>query len=319
MIWYIALALVMVALVFGLGMSWDKGDDRLRQLRERLQLVEAAEARESRPSLALIRDDLMSEIPALNRWLDRMGRGIALRAWLRQADLAMRPGKFVMLCAAFGLGAGTLASLFAPWYAALAGALVGAALPYAWAGRRRSQRLAAFQAQFPEAIDLLVRASRAGHPPSAALELISQEMPEPIAGEFRQVFDQQRFGLPLRDCLLNLAERIPLVDVQFFATSMIIQRESGGNLAEILEKLSHVIRERVKILRQVKTHTAQGRMTLYVLVGMAPIMFLALLMLNHKFMMPMFTDPMGRAMLTVAAVLQVVGIFLLNKIVNIEV
>ncbi len=319
MIWYIALALVMLALVFGLGMSWDKSDDRIRQLRERLQLVDAAEQRESRPSLALIRDDLMSEIPALNRWLDRMGRGTALRAWLRQADLSMRPGKFVMLCATFGLGAGIVTSLFTPWYAALALALPGAALPYAWAHRRRSQRMAAFQAQFPEAIDLLVRASRAGHPPSAALELISSEMPSPISGEFRQVFDQQRFGLPLRDCLLNLAERVPLVDVQFFATSMIIQRESGGNLAEILEKLSYVIRERVKIMRQVKTHTAQGRMTLYVLVGMAPVMLIALMLLNHKFMMPMFTDPMGRAMMIVAAVLQVVGIFLLNKIVNIEV
>src|SRR6185312_16141883 len=124
-----------------------------------------------------------------------------------------------------------------------------------------------------------------------ALELIANEMPEPIAGEFRQLFDQQRFGLPLRDCLLNLAERIPLVDVQFFATSMIIQRESGGNLAEILEKLSHLIGERVKIMRQVKTHTAQGRMTMWVLV----------------------------AMLGGAAVMQIIGIFLLRKIVAIEV
>jgi tight adherence protein B len=319
MIWYFALALLVAALVFGLGMSWDKGDDRMRQLRERLQLVEAAVDREARSSLSLIRDDLMSEIPALNRWLDRMGRGTALRSWLRQADLAMRPGKFLTLCAAFALGGGAVALLFAPWYGALLAALAGAALPYAWVRRKRSQRLTAFQGQFPEAIDLLVRASRAGHPPSSALELIAGEMPNPVSGEFRQVFDQQRFGLPLRDCLLNLAERVPLVDVQFFATSMIIQRESGGNLAEILEKLSHVIRERVKIMRQVKTHTAQGRMTMYVLIGMAPIMLVAMFLLSHNFMMPMFTDPMGRGMLMAAAVLQVIGIYLLNKIVSIKV
>src|SRR6185437_11410523 len=138
-------------------------------------------------------------------------------------------------------------------------------------------------------------------------------------GEFRQLFDQQRFGLPLRDCLLNLAERIPLVDVQFFATSMIIQRESGGNLAEILEKLSHLIRERVKIMRQVKTHTAQGRMTMWVLVAMAPVMLIVMLFLNRSLTLPLFQDPMGQAMLGGAAVMQIIGIFLLLKIVAIEV
>ena len=318
-IYFVLLFVLVAALVFALGLSWDKGDDRLRQLRERLELVDQAEQRESRASLALIRDDLLSEIPALNRWLDRMGRGTALRAWLRQAALDLRPGKFLIICGIGGVAGGAAAAPFAPWYGAVAAALAAASLPYHWAKRRRGKRLAQFQAQFPEAIDLLVRASRAGHPPSAALELIATEMPEPMAGEFRQVFDQQRFGLPLRDCLLNLAERIPLVDVQFFATSMIIQRESGGNLAEILEKLSYLIRERVKILRQVKTHTAQGRMTLFVLIGLAPVMMVAMLLLSHNFVMPMFTDPMGRMMLAGGVVLQVVGCYLLNKIITIEV
>ncbi|MGH9486120.1 MAG: type II secretion system F family protein [Terriglobales bacterium] len=318
MIIYLLIFAVVVVLVFGLGLSWDRGDRRVQQLRDRLLLVEQAEHRESRTSLALIKDDLLSEIPALNRWLGQMGRGTALQHWIRQAGSTMRPGKFVLVCGGSGLLGGLAATLWLPWYGLGLG-LVTAALPYGWMRRQRSKRLAQFQAQFPEAIELLVRASRAGHPPSAALELISEEMPEPMAGEFRQVFDQQRFGLPLRDCLLNLAERVPLVDVQFFATTMILQRESGGNLAEILEKLSHLIRERVKIQRDVKTHTAQGRMTMWVLVAMAPVMLAVMLFLNRSLTMPLFQDPMGQMMLAGAAGLQIVGIFLLRRIVAIEV
>ncbi|HXE30375.1 MAG TPA: type II secretion system F family protein [Terriglobales bacterium] len=317
-LYLIALFLMAAALVFGLGMSWDNGDDRMKQLRERLQLVEQAERRQSRASLALIRDDLLSEIPALNKWLSKVGRGDQLKNWLGQAGIRTLPGKFVLTCVASGLGCGMAAILFFPWYGFLA-ALPGSLLPVGWASHRRTKRLALFQQQFPEAIELLVRASRAGHPPSSALELIANEMPEPIAGEFRQVFDQQRFGLPLRDCLLNLAERIPLVDVQFFSIAVIIQRESGGNLAEILDKLSSLIRERVKIMREVKTHTAQGRMTMWVLMALAPIMLVAMLVLSHDFVMPMFSDPLGREMLAAGVVLQIIGLYLLGKVIDIKV
>jgi tight adherence protein B len=195
----------------------------------------------------------------------------------------------------------------------------GGLLPCAWVRSRRQKRLTLFQNQFPEAIDLLTRASRAGHPPAAALELIATEMPEPVAGEFRQVFDQQRFGLPLRDCLLNLGERVPLVDVRLFAIAIIIQRESGGNLAEILDKLAGLIRERVKLQRQVRTHTAQGRMTTWVLMALAPILLVVMFALARNFVLPMFTDPVGRALLSLGAVLQVAGLLLLKRVVRIQV
>lgn len=315
----ILLFALLFLLVLGLALSSDNREDRMQILRERLELVERAGEREERVSLALLRDDLLSEIPALNRWLQNVGRGKALQAWLRQAAIATRPGKFVLLAAACGVACAAMAVPLAPWYGVPLAAAAGAAVPFAWARRQRTRRLAQFQLQLPEAIDLLTRASRAGHPPSAALELIATEMPEPIAGEFRQLFDQQRFGLPLRDCLLNMAERIPLMDVRFLATAMIMQRESGGNLAEILDKLSHLIRERVKIHRQVKTHTAQGRMTLWVLMGLAPALLAALLFLNRAFVLPMFTNPMGQLMLAVGAGLQIIGLFLLQRIVKIEV
>ncbi len=315
----ILMLVLLFLLVLGLALSSDNRDDRMQLLRERLELVERAEKRQERVSLALLRDDLLSEIPALNRWLQRLGRGQALRTWLRQAAITTRPGKFMLLAAACGIACATMAVPLAPWYGVPLAAAAGAAVPFAWARRQRNRRLAAFQLQLPEAIDLLTRASRAGHPPSAALELIATEMPEPLAGEVRQLFDQQRFGLPLRDCLLNMADRVPLMDVRFLATAMIMQRESGGNLAEILENLSHLIRERIKILRQVKTHTAQGRMTLWVLMGLAPCLLVALMFVSRAFVLPMFTNPMGQLMLGVGAGLQIIGLFLLRRIVNIEV
>jgi tight adherence protein B len=315
----ILLALLIAALVVGLSLSWGGGDDRMQKLRERLDLVQQAERRAPRASLTLLRDDLLSEVPALQRWLSQAGTGVRLKRWLEQAAVGMRPGKFVLLCAGSSLICWTLLMLLRQPLVALLGLLLGALLPCAWVRHRRQARLMRFQHQFPEAIDLLVRASRAGHPPAAALELIATEMPEPVAGEFRQVFDQQRFGLPLRDCLLNLGERVPLVDVQIFSIAIIIQRESGGNLAEILDKLSSLIRERVKLKRQILTHTAQGRMTTWVLMSLAPILLVVMLLLSKPFMMPMFTDPVGRGMLILGAVLQGVGLLLLRRVVQIRV
>ena len=134
----------------------------------------------------------------------------------------------------------------------------------------RTKRFQKFEEKFPEAIDTLARAVRAGHAFTTALEMIANEVAEPVAGEFRQLYEEQKFGLPVRDALLNLADRVPLVDVKFFVTAVMLQRETGGNLAEILDNLSYVIRERFKILRQVRVHTAQGRLTMVLLMALPP-------------------------------------------------
>ncbi len=143
-------------------------------------------------------------------------------------------------------------------------------MPYAYAAHMRTKRFQKFEEKFPEAIDTLARAVRAGHAFTTALEMIANEVSEPVAGEFRQLFEEQKFGLPVRDALLNLADRVPLVDVKFFVTAVMLQRETGGNLAEILDNLSYVIRERFKILRQVRVHTAQGRLTMVLLMALPP-------------------------------------------------
>ena len=158
---------------------------------------------------------------------------------------------------------------------AVVGADLGAFLPYSYASYRRTKRFQKFEELFPEAIDTLARAVRAGHAFTTALEMISNEVAEPIATEFRKLFEEQKFGLPVRDALINLTERVPLVDVKFFVTAVMLQRETGGNLAEILDNLSYVIRERFKIQRQVRVYTAQGRLTMMLLMGLPPVIVVA--------------------------------------------
>jgi tight adherence protein B len=184
---------------------------------------------------------------------------------------------------------------------------------------KRKQRFAKFAELFPDAVDLLSRAVRAGHAFTTGFALIGSEMPEPVAGEFRTAYSQQNLGLPLDDTLRNLTLRIPLTDVRIFVSALLIQRESGGNLAEILDNLSYVIRERFRILRQVEILSAEGRISMWVLMG-APIVGAVLLFLiNPDYMSRLFSDPWGRIALGTAAGMQFIGYLIIRKIVRIEV
>src|SRR5256886_9535307 len=235
---------------------------------------------------------MLSEIPALDSLLRRSARITNLQTLLSQADLKTRAGTILMLCVLSGVGLALLVLILSPFpQFAWLGMIVGAVLPYSYASFRRARRFQKFEELSPEAIDTLARAVRAGHAFTTALELIANEMAEPIAGEFRKLFEEQKFGLPLRDALLNFTERMPIVDVKFFVTAVMLQRETGGNLAEILDGLSYVIRERFKILRQVRVYTAQGRLTMTLLMGMPPIIVATMLLLNPSFIRPLFSDP----------------------------
>jgi tight adherence protein B len=149
--------------------------------------------------------------------------------------------------------------------------------------------------------------------------MIASEVAEPVAGEFRQLYEEQKFGMPVRDALLNLTARMPLVDVKFFVTAVMLQRETGGNLAEILDNLSYVIRERFKIQRQVRVYTAQGRLTMALLMGMPPIIVVVMLVLNPSFIHPLFNDPIGHTLVVAGIVLQTIGYFVIRKIIRIQV
>jgi tight adherence protein B len=197
--------------------------------------------------------------------------------------------------------------------------VLGAMLPNLYVRRRRTKRLNAFEELLPESIDLVGRALRAGHPLTAGFKMAADDGSEPVAGEFRRVFEEQRFGLPLQESLLGMADRVDLVDVRILVTAILIQREVGGNLAEILDNLAAVVRARFTIRRQLRVYTAQGRMTGYLLAALPLILFSILYMLNPSYMSILFTDPVGKLLILVAVSMQLVGFLWIRKIINIEI
>ncbi len=310
---------VVAAGVFLLASLFDQRSARARMLRERLASVQ--KAAEIQPDdMALVRDETLSEIPAFDTLLRRSARITDFQEFLTQAGLKIRAGNILLLCLVTAGVMGTLAYIFTQnGLFAVAGAGLGGLMPYSYASYRRSKRFQKFEELFPEAIDTLARAVRAGHAFTTALELISNEVSEPVASEFRMLFEEQKFGLPVRDALMNLTERVPLVDVKFFVTAVMLQRETGGNLAEILDNLSYVIRERFKIMRQVRVYTAQGRLTMMLLMGLPPVIVISMLSLNPSFIRPLFNDPIGHTLVVAGITLQTIGYFVIRKVIQIQV
>jgi tight adherence protein B len=316
----ILLFVVIALAAFGVGAIMDQRNARARLLRERLESVQKAAEQQPNEDLALVRDQTLSEIPALDTLLRRSARIANLQDFLSQAGLTIRAGNLLFLSGISAVVfAGVILFLGQASVFALVGAVIGAFIPYSYASFRRNKRFQKFEEIFPEAIDTLARAVRAGHAFTTALEMISDEVAEPISTEFRILFEEQKFGLPVRDALINLTERVPLVDVKFFVTAVMLQRETGGNLAEILDNLSYVIRERFKIQRQVRVYTAQGRLTMMLLMGLPPVIVVAMMMISPAFMRPLFTDPLGHVLIELGIGLQTVGYFVIRKIIQIQV
>jgi len=305
--------------VFVIASLLDERSSKARLLRERLSTVQKTPEREAGESLALLRDEVLSKIPALDTLLRRSRSVSNLQTLLEQADVKSRAGNVVLLGFVCGAVLGLLLLLFGYPQFAWVGVLFGMFIPYSYANYKRNKRFQKFEELFPEAIDTLARAVRAGHAFTTALELIASEIADPVASEFRKLFEEQKFGMPVRDALVNLTERVPLVDVKFFVTAVMLQRETGGNLAEILDNLSYVIRERFKIMRQVRVYTAQGRLTMLLLMGMPPIIVMGMMFMNPQFIKPLFTDPIGHFMLVIGIALQTVGYFVIRKIIRIQV
>jgi len=311
--------IVVAVAVFALVALYDERTARARTLRDRLTRADE-KAEQPQPEAAFLRDEMLSKIPAFDTFLRRSDRVSELQKTLSQAHVDIRAGNFLILCLVSSVVFALVAFLFAGkivfgW----AGLMLGFFIPYAWASHMRARRFAKFEEKFPEAIDTLARAVRAGHAFTTALEMIANEISEPVASEFRQLYEEQKFGLPVREALLNLTGRVPLVDVKFFVTAVMLQRETGGNLAEILDNLSYVIRERFKILRQVRVHTAQGRLTMVLLMALPPTIVVIMQVLNPGFIRPLFTDPIGHAFIVGGITLQTIGYFVIRRIVRIQV
>jgi tight adherence protein B len=291
-----------------------------RRLESRLeQVTRPVEENPSEPD-GLVKQRHAGPLPSIDRFVSGTARGSALAGWVEQSGVKITVSALLLIalgCAlVLGFIVATALRMSIGW---VLGGAAGCFLPFLFLKIKRTRRLRAFEEAFPEALDLISRALKAGHAFATGLKMVADEMSEPVGPEFRKTFDEQNFGLPLKDALSNLTERIPLLDVRFFSTAVLIQRETGGNLSEILENLAHVVRERFKILRQVRVYTAHGRLTGYVLLGLPAFLAVALAFINPEHMQLLFRERMGHIMLMAAAVMQFVGYMWIRQVVKIEV
>ena len=269
---------------------------------------------------SVVKKSTEGPLPGIDKLVERVGATASLGKLIEQSGVETTAGSIVLIAIVIAAVAGLATYYFVPIgiLAPMAAAL-GAALPFLFLMRKKTLRLRTFEEMFPEALDLLSRALRAGHAFQTAMGMVGEELKEPVGPEFKKTFDQQNFGLPLRDALQQLTERVPLLDVRFFVTAVLIQRDTGGNLSEILDNLGHVVRERFKILRQVRVHTAHGRFTAFVLLSLPPALGMALTFLNPEHMQLLFTEKIGQMMLLVALVMQAIGFVWIRKVIKIEV
>jgi tight adherence protein B len=292
-----------------------------RKLNSRIGEVTAVDdPKDDKNPADLVKGQHEGPLPALERFTTGTEKGAALAVWVEQsgAKISLSAVLLIALVCAFvcGVLAAALLRMSIGW---IIGGAFGFSLPFVFLRIKRTRRMNAFEEAFPEALDLISRALKAGHAFATGLKMVADEMPEPVGPEFRKTFDEQNFGLPMKDALANLTTRIPLLDVRFFSTAVLIQRETGGNLSEILENLAHVVRERFKILRQVRVYTAHGRLTGYVLLGLPVFLAIALAFINPEHMQLLFREQIGHMMLGATVVMQTIGYFWIRQVVKIEV
>jgi tight adherence protein B len=297
------------------------GSNREAEVEERLNALTTgakgrgkADGAQYKELLSSMRNDGTSAIEKL------VSRYLNLRLLFEQANVSMSVPKFLMICGGLA-GVGLILPTVAGFSVALGPVMAAflAFLPIVWLLFKRKRRLKKFAAQLPEALELIARALRAGHSLAAGFNLVAQEMSDPIGGEFSRTFEEQNLGKALDEALNDLTKRIPNLDLKFFATAIILQRQTGGDLAEILDKIGYLVRERFKIWGQVQALTGEGRLSGIVLLALPPALFAVVYRMNPDYLMLLFTDPLGKKMLVGGIVTQILGALLIRKIVNIRV
>lgn len=269
---------------------------------------------------SILKQESLSAIPWVNRILVKLPGAQRLQLFITQAGSRWSVGTLVL--------ASIVLAFFVAWFATFAvpmfpiDLLLGIAagsFPYIYLYVKRQGRFRRFDTQLPEAIDLMSRALRAGHAVISAIELVSQETSEPLATEFRIVFDEQNLGLPIREALLNLVSRVPTDDVRFLATAILVQKETGGNLAEILDKAASVMRERMRLKGQLRVYTAQGRMTGWFLCFLPFVVFGLISFVNHEYERQLWSNPIGVRLIYAALAMMGLGVYTIRKIINFRV
>jgi tight adherence protein B len=308
-------------LVLGAYLFATHGSDAKRaRLQKRLADALLHSANTEDVDVILARSELMSEIPWVNRFLINIQSALHLKRFLDQADLHITPSRLIMFSGMAGiLAAMAVSALTFSLVLMFVAGVVAAALPFMHVWYKRKKRLDAFLEHLPDALDLMSRALSAGHAFSEALHMISVEMPEPIASEFRKTYEEQNLGLSMKLALENLTNRIPLLDLRMCVTAILIQRETGGNLAEILEKVAYTIRERFRILGDLKTLTTSSRMSAWLLCGLPIGVTMAITFMNPEYMSVLWKDPRGHYLIAAAMIMQVTGMLIVRKILRIKI
>jgi tight adherence protein B len=288
-------------------------------VKKRLSLLELRNLKgEDLPEV--LKNELLSDVPLLNRVLARLNFAVRIDRRLRQADLEIRVGTFVLLSLIL-FAIAVIVGRILHWPAVVI-LLVGLglfAIPNTYVDVKRRLRVKRFLNHFPDALEMFARSLRAGHSFTGAIQLVGQEMPDPVGPEFRKVFDEQNLGIPLRQALIGMTDRVDTLDVKFFVTAILVQRETGGNLAEIIDKISYVIRERFRVQGQLKIFTAQARMSGFIL-ALLPIGIAVMIgILNPEYLKPLWLERTGRIMIAVAVILQILGMLAIRKIIRIKI
>jgi tight adherence protein B len=288
-----------------------------RNLDERLGRL-AGTAVQSVDTPSLLRDPMKESTDSLFDSL--LPKLPSLTKLFQQANFKMDPAKFWLLTAACGIGAAFIPALLRlPFYVPILTGLIASTGPILYVMYLRGKRLSKFATQLGEALELVARALRAGHSVAAAMQSVAEEMPDPIASEFGRVYEEQNLGVSLDVALRNLGERIPNLDLKFFVTAVCIQRQTGGDLAEILDKIGYVIRERFKIMGMVQALTGEGRISGVVLIGLPFFLLMIMMYLSPKYVSLLWTDPRGRMMSGMGCLSMLIGAVVIRKIVNIKI
>jgi tight adherence protein B len=313
---------VFIAVVFlleGGYVLWnDHRGPEVQRLQKRLQVLSAGE--HGTELIEVMKSRKLSEAPWADRMLATIPRVAALDRWLQQSGTGLAVGRFMFMSAVCGLTPLLLASLFRlPLLLVFAFSAIGASLPALFVGQARSKRLHKFDEQLPDALDLMARALRAGHAFPAALQMVATEAQDPAATEFQHTHEEVNYGVAVQDAMLNLANRVPSMDLRYFIVAVLLQRETGGNLAEILDNLSMLIRERFKLLARVRVLASEGKLSAYILITLPFATATVIYLVNPKFISTLWTDPTGFKFTAGAVLMMVVGALWMWRIVKIRV
>jgi len=313
----VSVGLGVAALIGGLAITL-RSSAHGSVVEDRLSALTAQAAREKEKNVPSILSGNLDDAGNLaDQILSRLGN---IKRLMDQADVSMTASKFLTLCgisAALGIGiclVSPTSKLMAPLFG-----VVASSVPLLWLLLRRRNRIRKFSEQLPEALELLSRSLRAGHSLGSGFNLIATEMQNPIAQEFSHAYEEQNLGIPLDEALEAMTDRIPNLDLRFFATAVTLQRQTGGDLAEILDKIGRLIRERFKLAGQIQALTGEGRLSGIVLLALPPILFVVMYNLNYEYSMVLLRDPTGRKLLGAALVLQFIGALVIRKIISIKV